>query len=124
MKLLVFLLGLVAASAQSTFRVDVRLVRLLVTVKNAAGDLVGSLDPKEFTVYDNGVAQEIAVFERQTLQPLSVALMIDTSGSTGKELRYEVTSVQKFLKALLGEGNPKDVAELYSFNYQVTLLSS
>jgi Ca-activated chloride channel family protein len=124
MKLLVFLLGLVTASAQSTFRVDVRLVRLLVTVKNAAGDLVGSLDPKEFTVYDNGVAQEIAVFERQTLQPLSVALMIDTSGSTGKELRYEVTSVQKFLKALLGEGNPKDVAALYSFNYQVTMLSS
>src|SRR5437899_2554782 len=99
MRFLVVLLTLATAGAQPTFKVDVRLVRLLVTVKNAAGDLVGSLDPKEFTVYDNGVAQEISVFERQTLQPLSVTLMIDTSGSTGKELRYEVTSLQKFWKA-------------------------
>ncbi len=118
------LFGLATASAQPTFRVDVHLVRLLVTVKNAAGDLVGSLDPKEFKVYDNGVPQEVAVFERQTLLPLSVALMIDISGSTAKELRYEVTSVQKFLKALLGEGNPKDMAALYTFNYEVTLLSA
>jgi Ca-activated chloride channel homolog len=124
MRSLVLLLCLAAANAQTTFKVDVRLVRLLVTVKNAAGDLVGSLDPKEFAVYDNGVAQEISVFERQTLLPLSVTLMIDTSGSTGKELRYEVASVQKFLRALLGEGNPKDMAALYSFNYEVTLLSS
>jgi Ca-activated chloride channel family protein len=124
MRSLVVLLCLATAGAQTTFKVDVRLVRLLVTVKNAAGDLVGSLAPKEFTVYDNGVAQEISVFERQTLLPLSVTLMIDTSGSTGKELRYEVTSVQRFLRALLGEGNPKDMAALYSFNYEVTLLSS
>jgi Ca-activated chloride channel family protein len=124
MRLLALFVGLATASAQPTFKVDVHLVRLLVTVKNAAGDLVGSLDPKEFTVYDNGVPQEIAVFEHQTLLPLSVSLLIDTSGSTGKELRYEVTSLQKFLKALLGEGNPKDMAALYSFNYEVTLLSS
>ena len=40
----------------------------------------------DFEIYDNGVKQEIAVFERQTDQPLSVALMVDTSGSTAKDL--------------------------------------
>jgi Ca-activated chloride channel family protein len=100
-------------------RVDVRLVRILATVKNAAGQLVGSLEKDDFRVYDNGVPQQIAVFERHTEQPLSVSVLIDTSGSTAKELRYETESVSRFLKALFAEGNPADTAALYSFNYQV-----
>jgi len=106
------------------FKVDVKLVRLLVTVKDSQGTLVGSLNAKDFSVSDCGVQQTISVFERQTELPLSVAVLIDNSGSTGKDLRYEVTSVEKFFKALLGEGNPKDAAALYSFNYDVTLLQN
>lgn len=106
------------------FKVDVKLVRLLVTVKDAQGKLVGSLDAKDFSVTDCGVPQTISVFERQTELPLSVAVLIDDSGSTGKDLRYETTSVEKFFKALLGGGNPKDAASLYSFNYDVTLLQN
>jgi len=112
------------AGAQPTFKVDTRLVPLLVNVKNAAGDLIGSLDKSEFTVYDNNVPQEIAVFERYTVQPLSVSILLDISGSTAKELRYETSSIGKFLHALFGEGNPKDMAALYSFNYDVNVLSS
>ena len=90
--------------------------------EKSVGDLVGSLDANEFTVYDNGIPQEIAVFERYTTQPLSVAILIDTSGSTAKDLRYETVSIGKFLSALFGEGNDRDMAALYSFNYDVTLL--
>lgn len=108
----------------SVIRVNVRLVRLLATVKNFAGALIGSLGKTDFTVYDNGVKQEIAVFERQTEQPLSVAVLIDTSGSTGIQLKYELDSVDRFFKALLREGNPEDAAALYSFNWQVSLMSS
>jgi Ca-activated chloride channel family protein len=110
--------------ASPVFKVDVKLVRLLVTVKDSKGGLVGSLDSKDFSVQDCGVPQTISVFDRQTELPLSVALLIDTSGSTGKDLRYETTSIEKFFKALLGEGNPKDAASLYSFNYDVTLLQN
>jgi Ca-activated chloride channel family protein len=115
---------LTGAAAQTTFRVDVKLVRLLVTVKDSQGSLVGGLDRGDFSVYDSGVKQEIAVFERQTSLPLSIAVLIDASGSTAKEVRYEIQSVQKFFQALLREGNPADAAALYSFNYQVTQLSS
>lgn len=124
MKRLCIVFGILAALAQAQFRVDVQLVRLLVTVKDAQGALVGALDKDQFTVFDAGAKQEIAVFERQTALPLSVSVLLDTSGSTAKDLRYEVQSVEKFLKALLGEGNPEDAAALYSFNYQVSLLSS
>jgi Ca-activated chloride channel family protein len=113
-----------AVLAQSTFKVEVRLVRLLVTVKDRQGQIVGSLDRGAFRVVDSGVPQEIAVFERSTSLPLSVSVLIDTSGSTAKELRYETQSVEKFLRALTGEGNPQDAAALYSFNYDVTLLTS
>lgn len=119
MKYVLMLLGLASASAQ--FKVDVQLVRLPVNVKNESGDLIGSLDRKEFTVYDNGIQQDIAVFERYTTQALSVAILVDTSASTAKDLRYETASIGKFLSALFGEGNERDMAALYSFNYEVTL---
>src|SRR3974377_397801 len=79
------------------FKVDVKLVRLLVTVKDAQGALIGSLNLSDFSVQDCGVPQTISVFERQTELPLSVAVLVDTSGSTGKDLRYEITSIEKFL---------------------------
>jgi Ca-activated chloride channel family protein len=118
---------LVAAPAlaqDSVIHVNVRLVRMLVTVKDAGGQLIGSLNKDDFSIFDNGVKQDIAVFERQTEQPLSVAVLVDTSASTGIELRYELESVSRFLRALLGEGNPDDTVALYSFNWQVNLLSS
>jgi Ca-activated chloride channel family protein len=108
--------------SQPPYKVDVKLVRLLVNVKDAKGDLVGSLEKKDFTVYDSGVKQEIEHFEPQTDQPLSVSVLIDTSGSTLKDVHEEITSIETFFKALLGSGNVKDAASVYSFNYQVTLL--
>jgi Ca-activated chloride channel family protein len=75
-------------------------------------------------VFDNGARQEIAVFERRTELPLSIALLVDTSGSTNKELLYETDSAARFLHALLSEGNPEDAVALYSFNYEVTLQHS
>jgi Ca-activated chloride channel family protein len=49
-----------------------------------------------------------------------VALLIDTSGSTAKDLKYETDSAARFLHALLAEGHPEDAVALYSFNYEVT----
>jgi len=113
--------GLALVSALGAqIRVDVRLVRVLATVKNPAGELVGALNKEDFEILDNGVPQQISVFERQTAQPLSVAMLVDSSGSTAKDLKYETDSVARFFKALFSEGNPKDTVALYSFNDQVT----
>ena len=105
--------------AGEPIRVNVRLVHVIATVKDAAGSLVGSLDKEDFVVKDNGVPQEISIFERHTEQPLSVALLIDNSGSSAKDLKYETDSVVRFLKAMFREGNLDDAVGLYSFNYQV-----
>src|SRR5438270_659562 len=116
-------LGLLAGAAlaqeEPTIHVNVQLVRILATVKDGAGSLVGTLAKDDFEVRDNGAPQQISVFERQTDQPLSVAVLIDISGSTAKDLKYETDSVMRFVRALLREGNPTDAVGLYSFNWQV-----
>lgn len=110
-----------AAFAQddTVFRSNVQLVRILATAKDQKGALVGSLEKTDFSVKDNGVPQQISVFERQTDQPLSVALLLDNSGSTAKDLKYETDSLTRFLKALFREGNPEDAVALYSFNWEI-----
>jgi Ca-activated chloride channel homolog len=121
-----FVLSGLAAAAMAqdpTFRVDVNLVRILATVKDNSGRLIGTLEKEDFRLIDNGAPQQIAVFERRTEQPLLVSLLIDNSGSTAKDLKYEVESVNRFLHALFSEGNPKDALALYSFNYEVRSLS-
>jgi Ca-activated chloride channel family protein len=97
---------------------------LLATVKNAKGDAIGTLSRDNFRILDNGVEQSISVFEKSTQQPLSVTVLLDVSLSTAKELRYEIDAITKFLQALIGGGNPADQASLYSFNDEITQLSS
>ena len=109
------------AQQAPVFRTEVNLVRVLATIKNQAGELVGTLQKGDFEVFDNGARQEISVFERRTELPLSIALLVDTSGSTNKELLYETDSAARFLRALLSEGDPEDAVALYSFNYEVSM---
>ncbi len=108
-----------ALAQDATFRSDVRLVHILATVKDSGGMPVGSLEKMNFQVKDNGVAQEISVFERQTEQPLSIAVLLDNSGSTAIDLKYETDSVTRFVRAVTRSGNPEDSVALYSFNWEV-----
>jgi Ca-activated chloride channel homolog len=111
--------GFAALAQDVTFRTEVKLVRLLATVKDAAGRLAGGLSKEDFRIFDNGAEQTISVFERQTAQPLSVGVLLDISGSTAKELRYQTDSIERFLKALFGAGNEGDQAALFTFNWEV-----
>lgn len=108
-------------SGPPLFSANVNLVRLLVSVRDSNGALITNLDRQDFRVLDCGVEQTISVFERNTSFPLSVALMIDTSGSTRADLHYEEESVLRFVPTLLDAGNPDDTFALFSFNWRVSL---
>ena len=58
---------------EPTFKVDVSLVHVLVTVKDPRGEPIADLKREDFAVIDSGVEREIAVFERRTNRPLSVS---------------------------------------------------
>ena len=117
---LLILCAVVAVAQEPVFYGSTKLVRLIVSVKDAGGQAVGNLEKSDFSVTDSGVAQTISFFEHHTEVPLSVSLLIDVSGSTGKDLGYEVDSLKKFIRALLKEGNPQDAIALYSFDSDVT----
>ena len=55
----------ILAAQEASFKLDVQLVRLLVTVKNPAGDLVGSLESRDFELFDSGVKQNISTLSKR-----------------------------------------------------------
>ncbi len=108
-----------------SFKVDVSLVTVLVNVKDARGAPIGDLEKEDFTVIDGGTPREIAVFEKRTNRPLSVALMVDTSLSAAKELPFERDAAKRFLRNLLGaDSSPQDRAAVLQFSDYVDLLVS
>lgn len=106
----------------TTFSVKVNLVRLLVSARDAVtGAPLTNLNRGDFEVTDSGVPQTITVFERNTSLPLSVAVLIDCSGSTQIDLHYEEDSVLRFIPLLLHAGNPDDAYALFSFNWRTSM---
>jgi Ca-activated chloride channel family protein len=103
------------------YSAKVNLARLLVSVRDRQGAIVTNLNKEDFRVTDSGVEQQVAVFERNTSLPLSVAILMDTSGSTKIDLHYETGSVLRFISALLDAGNPDDKFALFTFNWRTNL---
>jgi Ca-activated chloride channel homolog len=114
---------LLAAQDSPTIRVDVRLIRVFTSVRNTSGELVGNLTKDDFLLSDNGVPQQITLFERSTAQPLNVAVLLDISASVAKDLKYEVEASLRFARSLLNEGNEDDVISLITFNHAVDLIA-
>ncbi len=94
-----------------TFRTDTRLVDLHATVLDKAGHLVLNLPQSAFTVYENGVKQEITTFRREDV-PVSLGLVIDNSASM-HEKRAKVGSAAL---ALVKASNPEDEVFILNFN--------
>ena len=106
-----------------TIRVDVRLIRVHANVKDKFGQLVGRLDKEDFRIFDNGVEQEVAIFERSTSAPLKVAVLLDISASVAKDLKYETEATLRFARTLIGEGNEQDEIALFTFNHAVDIVA-
>lgn len=111
-----------ATSESPTFSVKVNLVRLLVSARDPGTNApVTNLTRDDFEIADSGIPQKITVFERNTSLPLSVAVLIDCSGSTQIDLHYEEDSVLRFIPLLLRSGNPQDTYALFSFNWRTSM---
>lgn len=96
-----------------TINVNVHLIDVFASVTDASGAPVGSLGRKDFALFENGKAQKIAVFERDTSAPIAVALAIDTSGSVRKDLVGEQEAARRFVRATL---RPQDRIDLLQFS--------
>ena len=101
------------------FHIDTKLVNLWVNVTDQNGAIVGQLTKDDFRIAEDGHPQEIRIFERESEQPLSIVLAIDTSGSTYKDRALEQDAGKRFVRAIL---RPQDQMMLLEFATDVHML--
>lgn len=105
---------------QATFKVDVNVVNVLATVRDAKGRIVQNLSKEDFLLEEEGVRQEIRYFSRQTGLPLTIGLLIDTSMSQYRLIETERRASTEFLRQVL---RPEiDTAFVIQFDVEVELL--
>jgi Ca-activated chloride channel family protein len=119
--LLVLSLASPAQESDDTFKVDVKLVNVFVTVTDERGAPIAGLKKDNFQLSEDGKEQKIAVFDKESALPLSIVLAIDTSLSTRKDLPLELASARRFVHAIL---RPVDALSLYQFSETVSELTS
>jgi Ca-activated chloride channel homolog len=100
----------------TTLKVDVKLVNVFVTVTDANGAPVGGLKKDNFVLKEDGQAQTISVFDKESALPLSIALAIDTSLSTRHDLPLEQASAKRFARAII---RPVDGLSVIAFSEDV-----
>src|SRR5579862_619207 len=74
------------AQDPATFSTSVKVVDLLAVVRTKKGEIISSLGKDDFTILENGRAQSIKYFSKETDLPLTIGLMVDTSMSQVKLL--------------------------------------
>ena len=99
-------------------RIDTNLVTVPVSVLDREGRFISDLQREQFNVLENGVAQKIAYFE-PTEKPFTVALLLDTSGSTFFHLWEIKEAAINFAKQL----RPQDCVLVVTFDRLVMLLT-
>jgi VWFA-related protein len=95
--------------------VDVDLVVLQATVSDKTGGFVSGLQKENFRVFEDGVPQEIRVFQHEDV-PVAVGLIVDNSGSMSPK-RKDVTAAAL---AFARSSNPRDQMFVVNFNEHVS----
>ncbi|CAN5377477.1 hypothetical protein BH20ACI2_BH20ACI2_27750 [soil metagenome] len=118
-----FISGTIASSAQNVdtrepIRIDTRLVGVPVVVGDRNGRYVPDLTAADFAVFQDGVQQKIEFFAAVE-EPLTIALLIDTSQSTQPVLGDIKDSARSLIKLL----SPRDRAMVVAFDYDTHVLS-
>jgi Ca-activated chloride channel family protein len=100
--------------------VETNLVNILASVIDAHNRPVLNLTQASFELSEEGVLQKIERFEAETDRPLDLALMIDASASTFKDLKFEIEAAAHFIRQVV---RPGDTLSVFEFSESVTQLS-
>ncbi len=105
--------------APAPIKVDVNVVNILASVRDKRGALIPNLEKNEFTILEDGKAQTIKYFTRETDLPLTIGLLIDVSRSQENLIDIERHAASEFFTQVLRK---KDEAFLISFGEEAELL--
>jgi Ca-activated chloride channel homolog len=99
-------------------RVETTLISIPVSVMDRDGKYIPNLTKDDFHVWEDGVEQRVAYFA-STEKPFTVALLIDTSGST----RFRLDEIQDAAIAFVEQLRPDDRVMVVSFSDKIRVLS-
>jgi Ca-activated chloride channel family protein len=102
-----------------SFRAGVELVSLNVTVIDPSNRYVTDLEQPDFQVYEDGVKQDVTLFNRTNL-PIALSLLLDTSASMEARLPIAQEAAIGFARRL----RPQDLAEVIDFDSRVVILQA
>ncbi|MGD0213166.1 MAG: VWA domain-containing protein [Terriglobales bacterium] len=102
-----------------TLKVNVEVVQLFFNVKDKHGALIPNLNQSDFSLFEDGQPQTIKYFKAESDLPLTLGILIDSSGSQMRVLDMEKEVGGSFLESAL---RPKDEAFVISFDVDITLL--
>jgi VWFA-related protein len=105
--------------SMSTLKVNVNVVQLFFNVKDKKGGLIPSLPKDEFEILEDSKPQTIKYFTAESNLPLTLGILIDSSGSQQRVLDMEKEIGGAFLSQILRE---KDMAFVLGFDVNVDLL--
>jgi VWFA-related protein len=102
----------------TTLKVNVNLVSLYFTVRDKHNGLIPTLAKSDCSILEDKQPQTIKNFSAETDLPLTLGIMVDTSGSQERVLPLEQQAADNFLRSLMRK---KDEAFVVSFDVGVNL---
>lgn len=105
------------AQSLPSFRTGVDIVSMNVTVTDPSGRYVTGLSSEHFSVFEDGVKQDISFFARTNL-PIALSLLLDTSASMEDRMATAQEAAIGFARRL----RPQDLGELIDFDREVRVL--
>jgi VWFA-related protein len=111
--------GQVPQSSQ-TLKSGVALVNVFATVRDKHHSIVSGLTKDDFKVYEDGVEQKVAFFSKEMNLPITLGILIDTSGSQQNLLNAEQDTASRFVHEIMRK---RDEAIVISFDTDVNLLA-
>ena len=102
-------------------KVEVNLVNVPFTVRDARGQWITNLNAGDFEVLEDGIQQKISFFSKASDSPLSIAVVADISGSQEEFLKDHRRDLRDFLKTVMTK---RDQAMLVCFGNSIRLVSN
>jgi VWFA-related protein len=105
-----------APPPQGAFRTGIEVVSFNVTVSDGTGRYITDLEEAEFSVFEDGVKQDLVFFNRRP-QPIALSLLLDSSASMEEKIPTLQAAAVNFVKRL----KPSDIAQIIDFDSRVEI---
>jgi VWFA-related protein len=106
--------------SDQTLKSQVTVVNVFATVRDRHHAVISDLTEKDFKIIEDGQEQKVAFFSREKNLPITLGILIDTSGSMDRILSAEQDAASEFLQRVMRKN---DEAMVISFDLDVNLLA-